>query len=88
MTVCARHIGYRTDKMVVLPCSATSAEDAMDEIDENVVGGSNFTFWTDIEDTADFVVEKPTLLKDVLGSSSGGLLDVYGGEYEWDKSII
>lgn len=89
VTVYAHHISYQTEKITVMPFTASSVSGAMAALPSKCVGGSTFTFWTDKTTVGNYKVEKPTNLRSILGGTSGSLLDVYGtGEYEWDKYTI
>lgn len=89
VTVYAHHISYQTEKITVMPFTASSVSGAMAALPSKCVGGSTFTFWTDKATVGNYTVEKPSNLRSILGGTSGSLLDVYGtGEYEWDKYTI
>lgn len=47
-----------------------------------------YQFWTDIQTVADFAVAVPGSLRSLLGGVEGSVLDVYGGEYEWDNTTV
>ena len=47
-----------------------------------------FTFWTDKTTQAAFSVETPASIRSLLGGSQGSILDVYGGEYEFDRWTV
>lgn len=38
----------------------------------------------DSESDCEFVIQKPASMRSILGGSTGSILDVYGGEYEFD----
>lgn len=84
VTVNAEHISYRLTRMVVAPCSASSAAAAMGQIQGNIMGTHNFTFWSNRTQTGNFSLGAPTVVREVLGGMEGSVLDVYGGEYEFD----
>lgn len=47
-----------------------------------------FSFWTDKSTSGDFSVEAPSSLRSLLGGTEGSILDVYGGEYEFDRWTV
>lgn len=88
VTVNARHVSYRLNKKVLNPCSAASAASAMAVIGANIMDGSDFTFWTDKSTAANWSTLVPTSVRASLGGTEGSILDVYGGEYEWDVFTV
>lgn len=88
VTLYAQHISYDLSGATVSPFSAGSAQAAMAALKQNAVGAENFTFLTDIASGADLTVSVPTSVRSVLGGQAGSLLDVYGGEYEWDRYTV
>ena len=49
---------------------------------------NNFQFWTDKTTDADFSAQVPAACRSLLGGQEGSILDVYGGEYEWDRFTV
>lgn len=89
VTFYAHHISYRLSNTVVMPFTATSCADAMEKIQNNIVGDAEFTFWTDKETVNAYVKEVPSLIRPILGGEDGSILDVYGrGDYEFDKFAV
>ena len=89
VTFYAHHISYRLSNTVVIPFSATSCADAMEKIQDNIVGDSDFTFWTDKATVNAYAKEVPSLVRPILGGEEGSLLDIYGrGDYEFDKFAV
>ena len=84
VTIYARHVTYQLNKAVVMPFTAGSAAAAMVGMANNAVGDLGFEMWTDINSQAEFIVEKPSTIRSLLGGKDGSIVDVYGGEYEWD----
>lgn len=85
VSVYAEHISYLLTKTVVNPFTASSCAEALSGLRENAIGGTEFTFWTDKEVSAKFVVTEPHDIRGLLAGQEGSILDVYGtGEYEWD----
>ena len=88
VTVNAHHISYRTAKITVMPCSAESAPGALQALKNNSAVNHPFAFNTDLQTEASFHIDKPETLRSRLAGVEGSILDVYGGEYEWDKFTI
>lgn len=88
VTVYARHVAYDLSGHVVTPFTADGVVAAMSGLSSNAVTDCPFTFTTDKSTAAVFTVAKPADIWKLLGGTSGSLLDVYGGEYEFDRWII
>lgn len=84
----AEHISYQARYMTVMPFSASTAAAAMVGLAGNIVCDNPFVFWTDIEKAGSYVQEVPESIRERLGGQEGSILDVYGGEYEWDRWTI
>lgn len=86
VTINAKHASYRLNKMVLNPCSGTTAASAMVAIGSHITYGPEaFTFWTDKTTQADWSTLVPVSVRAALGGTEGSVLDVYGGEFEWDN---
>ncbi len=88
VTIYAYHISYDLNKIPVSPCQASGVASAMEAIKANMEIDNNFQFWTDKTTAADFVLSVPTACRTALGGQQGSVLDVYGGEYEWDRFTV
>lgn len=86
--VYARHLTYDLSGVPLNPFTAVNAPDALSKLSLNAAVDSPFTFWTDKSTVASFAVSVPSSTRSVLGGSSGSILDVYGGEYEWDGFTV
>lgn len=86
--VYAQHITYDLSGVPLNPFTAVNAPDALSKLRLNAAVDSPFTFWTDKSTIASFAVSTPSSTRSVLGGSSGSILDVYGGEYEWDGFTV
>ena len=84
----ADHLSYDLNKIPVGPCQASGAAEALLKIQENLLINNNFQFWTDKDDTGEFVIQVPVAGRSALGGSDGSVLDIYGGEFEWDKYSV
>lgn len=85
VTVYAEHISYQLASIPVSRFTASSAAAALSGMKENAGVRCPFSFWTDITRSGEFSVEVPAGIRTKLGGSRGSVLDVYGGEYEWDN---
>lgn len=88
VTVNAQHISYDLSGIPVGPCTALNAVDALQQLKSHAAVSCDYTFWTDIQTVADFAVTVPGSLRSLLGGVEGSVLDIYGGEYEWDNTTV
>jgi phage minor structural protein len=88
VTVLAEHISYDLSGIPVKPFSALTASSALTGLKENAVADCQFDFWTDKNTQASFKVSVPASIRSRLGGVSGSILDVYGGEYEFDNYTV
>lgn len=84
LEVYGRHIQYRQNYMTVSPFTASSCNAALQGLKTNCTTECPFTFWTDIDSSASFILSAPATVRSCLGGMEGSILDTYGGEYEWD----
>lgn len=84
-TIYARHVAYDLGGYVVAPFTAADAPAAMAGIKSHALPtGMPFTLATDKTTVATMSVTVPSSAWALLGGQQGSLLDVYGGEYEFD----
>lgn len=92
LKVYAKHISHLTETMAIRNnTNATgTAQSALATWALNVLGGIRFDTWSDIDlssktswNIADFKTAR-----DALGGVKGSILDVWGGEYEFDNTTI
>lgn len=88
VTFYARHISYRLANVILKPLTASSASSAFSKFETETLTAQPFTFWTDISTAAEFKLNHPASVRSVLGGVEGSILDVYGGEYEFDKFTV
>ena len=88
VTVLAEHISYDLSGIPIKPFSADSAPGAMAGLKNNAVVDCPFEFWTDKNTSGRFDVKAPSSIRSRLGGVSGSILDVYGGEYEFDNYTV
>ena len=88
VTVLAEHISYDLSGIPVKPFSANSASTALAGLKNNSVIDCPFEFWTDKDTVSKFSVTNPASIRSRLGGVAGSILDVYGGEYEFDNYTV
>ena len=89
VSVHAQHISYLLNKMIVMPFEADTCQEAMSMIPSNVIGGTNFAFWTDKSVIGRFSNDEPRPVRGMLGGERNSILDVYGkGDYEFDHFTV
>ena len=88
VTVLAEHISYDLSGIPVKPFSADSVTLALAGLKNNAVVDCPFEFWTDKATSAKFSVPTPASIRSRLGGVAGSILDVYGGQYEFDNYTV
>lgn len=88
VTINAEHLSYDLSGIPVSPFTADSAVNAMLGLKSHAVVSCPFTFYTDKETTAVMNVPQPCSIRSQLGGKQGSVLDVYGGEYEFDNYSV
>lgn len=89
----ARHISMRTSDIALKPivkASKVTAEAALRLWKESLVGDDVFDVSSDIQTLGNisWEVDKVGSARKALGGVSGSILDVFGGEYEFDNNLI
>ena len=89
----ARHISMRTSDLALEPmvrASKVNAETALRLWKESLVGDDIFDISSDIQTLGNISwdVDKIGNARKALGGASGSILDVFGGEYEFDNNLI
>ena len=88
VTVLAEHISYDLSGIPVKPFSAPTVAGALSGLKSNAVVDCPFEFWTNKTTKANFKVSVPASIRSRLGGVAGSILDVYGGEYEFDNFTV
>lgn len=86
--ISARHITYQLSFIPVSPFSAQGLAAALTAFKTNAAEDCPFTLSADFSSTASFAVPIPTSIRSYLGGQRGSILDVYGGEWEWDNYSV
>lgn len=82
------HISYMLNDIVVSPFTATSVAGAFSAITANSMNTNPFTFTTDNTNAGSMALTVPSVVRSVLGGVEGSILDVFGGEYKYDKFAV
>ena len=87
VTYSAEHISYDLNGLPVakLVAENTSAEVAMRRAFVLCPISHSFTAYSDITTPNSTTISKPTTIRAALGGTAGGVLDTYGGEFEFDN---
>lgn len=85
VTINAEHISYDMSGYPVSAFAADTVQNAFINMKSASAVDCPFSFSTDKTTTANMTVLKPSSMRSLLGGVDGSILDVYGGEYEFDK---
>ena len=87
VTIYAQHISYDLSNIAELMWSSAmiSPSLAMSRLFTKTASTHNFKCSTDFSSAKPFSVSKPMSVRACLGGSEGSMLDLWGGEYEWDN---
>ena len=89
VTVKAQHISYILGKATVMPFETTGITMVTVKMIQNLVGTFPFTFDSDIVNSASaFKIDKPMSFRNGIGGWKGSILDVFGGELDWDNLAV
>ncbi len=84
----AEHISYHLSYIPVSPFSAGSCSEALAGLKSHSMEDNPFTVWTDKTTNATYTQDLPASFRSRLGGVRGSILDVYGGEYEFDNYTV
>lgn len=92
LKVYAKHISHLTETMAIRNnTNATgTAQAALAIWALNALGGIRFDTWSDIDLTSktSWNIADFKTARDALGGVKGSILDIWGGEYEFDNTVI
>lgn len=88
VTVYAQHVSYQLSLIPCAPFTASSCNGALQGLASNAAESCPFTFWTDKATIANYKQTVPSSIRSQLGGVAGSVLDVYGGEYEFDNYTV
>ena len=81
----AVHVSDRIRHVPVMPFTATGIEAALSRLSDAAVLPHPFEFYTDFTSTAAFSIAEPRSMRDAMFGTEGSLLDIYGGEWDFDR---
>lgn len=88
VTVYARHIRYDLEGVPVYPFTSSSLYTALTAIKSNMMVDNPFYFYTDKTSNVGMTLNAPATTTALMGGMRGSLLDIYGGEYDYDEFRI
>lgn len=87
--VYGRHISYRLTDIPCMPFSIAASPQAAAQtlagLKSNAIEACPFNFYTDITTPASYTQKTPTSIRQRLGGVEGSVIDMFGGEFEWDN---
>lgn len=83
-----QHVSYQLSLIPVNRFTAFTPGDALNGLITNAAVTCPFTYQTNKSNAGTFAVEVPSSFRSRLGGSAGSVLDVFGGEYEFDNFNI
>jgi len=81
----AEHLSYQLSLIPCSPFSAGSVTAALSGLVSHAAVTCPFTFWTNKSTSASYSQDAPASIRSRLGGVQGSILDVYGGEWEFDN---
>ena len=88
ITINAEHISYQLSYIPCGPFTSRTAAGALAGFEQHAAEACPYTFWTDKVTSGDFAVTVPSSIRSRLGGVKGSILDVYGGEFEFDRYMV
>lgn len=88
VTINANHLRYDLEGVPVAPFTASSLYNALNALVSNRLVQSPFVFETDKWSNNQMSSTTPCSTLSLMGGQQGSLLDIYGGEYEFDTYTI
>ena len=89
-TYYAEHISYELNMNPVCrpKISGKNAQEAITQLLEEAVVENNYTAWSDITTRNSTQIDDVLSVRNILGGTEGSILDVWGGEYQFDNFIV
>lgn len=88
ITVNACHITYGASNVIVGPFGTGSISGVISGIASHLLTGNEFTLASNITKAGYYNLSHPASLRSMLAGEEGSLLDVYGGELQYDNFTI
>lgn len=88
VVVSAQHISYQLNWIPVMPFSYSSLADCLTKLKTYSAGDNPFTLWTNKSVPNGHSFDVPQSFRACLGGVQGSVLQMYGGDYEWDNWTV
>ena len=89
VTIYAQHISYDLSGVAVSPFSANTLSEAIAKMHSNALPSDQpFTLTTDMDKGTGLSITAPASFRAMMGGQENSLVDIYGGEYSYDKYSI
>lgn len=88
ITIYAQHISYDLSGYILEPFTATSIPSALASFNSHSTEATPFSFSTSRTTQANFSIKTPCSIRSAMGGQSGSILDVYGGEWKFDRFSV
>lgn len=88
VTFTAQHISYDLSDMPVEPFTAAGISETMAALKSYSLYDHPFTFWTNLTGSTEVTIEEPKSIRAVLGDGDGCILDIFNGEYKFDRYAV
>lgn len=89
VSIYAQHISYDLSGVAVSPFSESGIDNVISKMMANAIPADHgFTLTTDKAGSSGISIGVPVSFRSLQGGTRGSLLDVYGGEYKYDRYSI
>ena len=90
IVVKAAHLSYDTSGIPILPFTAESLDEAVENLNTNrkLVRPSNFVLNANFSAEGTLQVSTPSSFRALLGGNENTIANVYGGEYHYDDYVV
>ena len=89
VTIYAQHISYDLSGVAVSPFSANTLAEAISAMQSHALPSNQpFTLTTDMDKGTGLSITAPVSFRAMMGGQENSLIDIYGGEYSYDKYSI
>ena len=89
VTIYAQHISYDRSGVAVSPFSANTLAEAISAMQSHALPSNQpFTLTTDMNKGTGLSITTPASFRAMMGGQENSLVDIYGGEYSYDKYSI
>lgn len=88
VTFYAHHLSYKLSGIICEPFSSTNAAGALGNLRTKAINANPFTVECRRAANGSLKIEVPTSARSILAGTEGSILDVYGGELEFDKWTV